>query len=428
MNWVNKFSQHTSARSFLWAAAWLVMAVWLILQIGLPSMQSIAQSPLRLGIIGDSGADEYQGTDNRGGTYHPVTLNWVEQLVKNRGVNTGGWGNYPEPRRTGFAYNWARSGATAASLIAQGQHTGLAAQAAAGQIDVVLIAIGSNDFAPYRSDGYEPIYNGTINGTALTIKLNALVSSVTTAVDTIQRARALPVFLMTIPNWNGTPLILSDPRFDDPIKRQRVADAISAANAGLITMAYARGIQIIDTQAVYNQLVSRLVNGQLMVGGVAIQMFSSGDEPHNGLLGDHIHGGTVLEAMFANRLIEAFNSARPSSLAPLSDTEMLINAGLGLTPTNQPPAAGDDTFNVKRGSSITITFAQLLSNDRDSDGDQLSIVNGTLPKHGNVVPFADGTGGTYTPDPNFVGIDAFTYTVSDNKGGSNIGLVTLTVR
>ncbi|MCA0455370.1 MAG: cadherin-like domain-containing protein [Chloroflexi bacterium] len=428
MNWVNTVSQHTSAKVSLRTAVWLVFAAWLILQTGLPSLQTFAQMPLRLGIMGDSRDDEYQGTDNRGGAYHSVTFNWVEQLVKNRDVNVGNWGNYPEPRRTGFAYNWARSGATAASLITQGQHSGLAAQVAAGQIDVVMISIGSNDFAPYRSDGYEPIYNGTISGKALTAKINTLVANVTTAAETVQRARRVPIFLMTIPNWNDTPLVLNDSRFSDPTKRQRVTNAISTANAELVAMAQARGIRVIDAQAVYTQLARRLVNGQLVVGGVAIQMFSSGDEPHNGLLGDHIHGGTILEALIANHFIEEFNRVLPVRLSPLSDTEILTNAGLGTTPINQPPVAVDDDFSVKRGASITITFVQLLQNDRDPNGDLLSVANGTLPKQGNVVPLADGSGGTYTPNPNFVGTDTFSYTVSDGKGGSDTGLVTITVR
>ncbi|MCA0453843.1 MAG: cadherin-like domain-containing protein [Chloroflexi bacterium] len=428
MNSVDAVSQNPLAKVSLRAAVWLVVAAWLILQIGLPSMQGLAQAPLRLGILGDSGHDEYQGSDNRGGAYHAVTLNWVEQLVKSRGIDVGIWGNYPEPRRTGFAYNWARSGATTASLLAQGQHTGLAAQVAAGQIDIVMISIGSNDFAPYNSNGYEPIYSGSVSGAALTTKINAVISNVTTAVDTIRRARSIPILLITIGDWNNSPLLLNDPRFADPVKRQRVADAIAAANAGLATMARARGVQIIDSQALYTQLVGRVVNGQLIVGGVAIQMFSSGDEPHNGLLGDHIHAGTVLEALIANRLIEAFNNILHTSLTSLSDTEILTNAGLITTPINRSPVAGDDTFSVYRGSSIVITIAQLLRNDIDPDGNRLSVVDGTLPKHGTVIPLADATGGTYTPNPTFVGTDTFTYIVTDGKGGSDTALVTITVR
>ena len=39
---------------------------------------------------------------------------------------------------------------------------------------------------------------------------------------------------------------------------------------------------------------------------------------------------------------------------------------------------------------------------------------------------ADGTV-TYTPDPDFHGIDSFTYTVSDGNGGTDTATVTVTV-
>ena len=84
-----------------------------------------------IGIMGDSNSDEYRADDNRGGEYAPTTLNWMEQLVLSRELNFGPWGTWGGPRRTGYEYNWARSGATAHSLITSGQHTGLAQQVAA---------------------------------------------------------------------------------------------------------------------------------------------------------------------------------------------------------------------------------------------------------------------------------------------------------
>ena len=39
-----------------------------------------------IGVISDSNSDEYRADDNRGGDYAATTLNWVEQLVRYRGV------------------------------------------------------------------------------------------------------------------------------------------------------------------------------------------------------------------------------------------------------------------------------------------------------------------------------------------------------
>ena len=70
-----------------------------------------------LGIVGNSNSDQYQANDNRGGAYASGTYNWTEQFVLPCCVNLGDWRSWGDPRRTGYAYNWARSGATAANVI-----------------------------------------------------------------------------------------------------------------------------------------------------------------------------------------------------------------------------------------------------------------------------------------------------------------------
>jgi len=317
------------SNGYIKGVIWLSMAAWLAVEIVLSPTRGLAQSPLRVGMMGDSGLEEYQGSDNRGGTYHDVSFNWVELLARDRGIYLGEWGDYSEPRRTGYAYNWARTGATAASLIAQGQHTGLAAQVAAGEIDVVVISIGLNDFVPYKEDGYEPIYSGQVSGAALTTRIDTLVANVTAAIDTIRQANPdIPIIMATIPDINVSPAVFNDARFSDPDKRQRVSDAVGAANTGLVEMAESRGLVVLDMNAMYSQLVERMVDGRLVLDGVEITMLAVGDEPHNGVLGDSIHGGTVLEGFLANQYIEALNDATGAQLSPLSDEEILANAGL----------------------------------------------------------------------------------------------------
>ena len=80
------------------------------------------------GVMGDSSSDEYRADDWRGGAYADTTLNWVELLVKYRGLDFGSWGTRDYPRRTGYEYNWALTGEDSEGLISSGQHTGLAQQ------------------------------------------------------------------------------------------------------------------------------------------------------------------------------------------------------------------------------------------------------------------------------------------------------------
>ena len=70
-----------------------------------------------LGVLGDSNSDEYRADDDRGGQYAAVTFSWVELIAARRGLNLGAWGTWGEPRRTGFKYNWSRSGATVHDAI-----------------------------------------------------------------------------------------------------------------------------------------------------------------------------------------------------------------------------------------------------------------------------------------------------------------------
>jgi lysophospholipase L1-like esterase len=124
-----------------------------------------AQGAPGFGILGDSASDEYRADDNRGGAYSATTLNWMELLVKHRGLNFGPWGTWSAPRRSGYAYNWARSGATSREIISGGQAAGLAAQVAAGKVSIVVVYAGANDFAIWNGT-YAEVYNGSVSGSA----------------------------------------------------------------------------------------------------------------------------------------------------------------------------------------------------------------------------------------------------------------------
>jgi large repetitive protein len=64
----------------------------------------------------------------------------------------------------------------------------------------------------------------------------------------------------------------------------------------------------------------------------------------------------------------------------------------------------------------------VLTNDTDADGDELTATLVTGPTHGDVTLNADGSF-TYTPDANYNGTDTFTYKVSDEGSGHLHGLL-----
>ncbi len=89
---------------------------------------------------------------------------------------------------------------------------------------------------------------------------------------------------------------------------------------------------------------------------------------------------------------------------------------------NSPPVARGGHVDVDEDVATTIL---LLTNDTDPDGDALSVESVTQPRHGTLT--WAGLGATYTPTRDFVGEDAFSYTVSDGQGGAASAVVSITV-
>jgi VCBS repeat-containing protein len=99
--------------------------------------------------------------------------------------------------------------------------------------------------------------------------------------------------------------------------------------------------------------------------------------------------------------------------------------GFTLSVSNLAPTANADTASGNEDTAIT---GNVLTNDRDADGDTLSVdttpVSG--PSHGTVVLNADGTF-VYTPQANYFGNDSFSYTVRDANGATSVATVTVRV-
>ncbi|QAB14305.1 tandem-95 repeat protein [Hydrogenovibrio thermophilus] len=64
---------------------------------------------------------------------------------------------------------------------------------------------------------------------------------------------------------------------------------------------------------------------------------------------------------------------------------------LTVTPDNDMPVAVDDSASTTEDTALTISAADMLSNDSDIDGDTLSIDSFTQPANGTLVDNGDGT-------------------------------------
>ncbi|MFC1479514.1 Ig-like domain-containing protein [Planctomycetota bacterium] len=90
---------------------------------------------------------------------------------------------------------------------------------------------------------------------------------------------------------------------------------------------------------------------------------------------------------------------------------------------NNPPVAVDDNASANEDTSVIVN---VLANDTDGDGDQLTVISNQTPANGTAVVNGDNTI-TYTPNVNYNGTDSFTYTISDGNGGTDTATVTVTV-
>ncbi len=110
----------------------------------------------------------------------------------------------------------------------------------------------------------------------------------------------------------------------------------------------------------------------------------------------------------------------------ISTAWLYINVLDSIVAGNRPPIAMDDEYVIHENQSL-LNF-DVTKNDIDPDGDPLSkpvaitqVLRGTLTQNE-----ADGTF-TYEPNPNFMGVDVFTYRICDDKGACSTAQVHITV-
>jgi hypothetical protein len=91
---------------------------------------------------------------------------------------------------------------------------------------------------------------------------------------------------------------------------------------------------------------------------------------------------------------------------------------------NLMPVAVDDVASTNEHTPVII---DVLENDYDPDvGDTLAVESVTQGTHGYVA-IVDDQHVSYGPEPGFNGIDEFTYTVSDGRGGTDTANVEVNV-
>ena len=116
----------------------------------------------------------------------------------------------------------------------------------------------------------------------------------------------------------------------------------------------------------------------------------------------------------SDRFTYTLNDEREGSVTGI--VNVTLNAG---------PQAVSDRIDAVEDTALTIDVSALLANDTDADGDLLTITaigqaaNGSVIWNGNTI--------LYVPNQDFSGLDQFSYTISDGRGGVSTTTVTLDV-
>ena len=93
-----------------------------------------------------------------------------------------------------------------------------------------------------------------------------------------------------------------------------------------------------------------------------------------------------------------------------------------MPPPDHPPVALDDNATTTENTAVTLN---LVANDTDVDADPLSVSSVTTPGHGTATIVSGKV--KYTPTTYYTGSDTFDYTVSDGRGGTDTGTVSVIV-
>lgn len=109
------------------------------------------------------------------------------------------------------------------------------------------------------------------------------------------------------------------------------------------------------------------------------------------------------------------------------DLQGVASVTVTVAPSDNLPTAVDDAYEVVEDAA-TADFIVLGNDVQDIDNEEFVLDSVGVPDEGGQAAIsADGTQLTYTPAPDFNGIEHVPYTIRDAGGGTSVGTVTFTV-
>ena len=211
---------------------------------------------------------------------------------------------------------------------------------------------------------------------------------------------------------------------DDVIQTSALGTVhIEFVNASFVTVGHASSLALDET--VFDANAARIaesdverMQAQIAAGADPTEVT---DAPAAG--GEGEQGGHQFVVVQQNA---ASGSVTPGFETGTFSTQSLIqNEAAELLLLNIPPSAASDTVIANEDTVLIISPSDLLQNDKDGNGNPLSIVSVQGATNGTVA-LVDGNV-VFTPTANYNGPASFTYTISDSNGSTSTAAVDVTV-
>ena len=174
--------------------------------------------------------------------------------------------------------------------------------------------------------------------------------------------------------------------------------------------------------------------GSITFGGLAIASFTGGTTNDATLEFTFNANANVagIQALIEN-LTFAIEPSDSTNLTRVIELTLDDGGGLASAPVtlsiviNHQPSALPYHTATGTNAPLAISFARLLLNCSDPDGNPITITQVESNSAAGGVVTTNQTGLIYTPATNYVGADQFAYFISDGRTGTNTGTVSVAV-
>jgi uncharacterized repeat protein (TIGR01451 family) len=196
--------------------------------------------------------------------------------------------------------------------------------------------------------------------------------------------------------------------------------SISYTNKASGTNNAAHGVQIIDSLAALVTFVSAS-DGGTMAGNTLSFDIRDLTNRASGFVTYQVRvaSSAVSGQMFTNNalIVSSEDDANMSDNRSSVKTTVIAN---------RPPVANPDAYTTSEDAALVTDAPGVLANDSDPDGNAITAQLVSTTANGTLTLNANGSF-NYTPNPNFSGLDGFTYRATDGSNFSSVVSATITV-